>query len=145
MPLDSFEFPKEFTQGLEALKARACPDAQVACVDNNFAWILLGKVDLEALELMYKEKECLLFIRVPTSFPNAVPYGIATVPVLHRRDDAAIERLHMNNQHTTTLAQKPGYADVAFWSWDTKDMKLVRPEQMAELYGWALKRLTQEK
>jgi len=143
--MDSFEFTQQFTQGLQALRARECPDAMVVCVDSNFAWILLGKVNLEALELAFKEKECLLFIRVPLTFPNTPPYGIATVPALHRRDDAAIDRFHLNNQHTILLAQQPGYADVAFWSWDCKEMKLVKVEQMAELYGWALKRLMQEK
>lgn len=143
--MDSLELSQQFTQGLQALRARECPDATVVCVENNFAWILLGTVNLEALELAFKEKECLLFMRVPLTFPNTVPYGIATVPVLHRRDDAPIERLHVNNQHTTLLASKPGYADVAFWSWDCTNMKLTKAEQMADLYGWALKRLMQEK
>lgn len=142
---DLSELPDAFVTGLNALRQRDCHDAEVVLVEDNFAWILLQPVDLEQLGLPFKEKSCLLFARAPLTFPNADPYGIATVPLLHRVDDAAIDRLHASHQHITNLAKKPGYADIGFWSWEWKNMRKDMPERLGDLFVWALKRLREEK
>jgi hypothetical protein len=143
--VNTIELPEAFSRGLEALRKRECPEARVVLVDDNFAWIFLQSVNLTDLGLAYKERCCLLLARAPLTFPNADPYGIATVPLLHRTDGNAIERMHASHLHIAKLANLPGYGDIAFWSWEWKGMRRDQPERLADLFNWALKRVRQEK
>lgn len=138
MSIDESEFPDDFKRGLAAIREREVEDAEVVAVENNFAYIAIGRVSLPDI---YRQGEAEVYVRVPLTFPKAKPYGVVTDPYLHRKDGGAIERYHRNHANTRPVQQALGLAESGFFSWDWKGMPLRRPEDMAAAVEWARKRV----
>lgn len=135
------QLPAAFREGLAALRKHV-PDAAVIAVHDNFAYIDLGEIPADDLAL-YQQTQVQIFVRVPLTFPNAAPYGIATAPFLVRKDGAQIERQHHNHANAAPVAAYLGRQDLGFWSWDWSNMPLRRSEDLAAIMFWALKRIRQ--
>jgi hypothetical protein len=136
---DESDFPPAFVQGLRAIRARILPDAVVEVVDGNFAWIRLGETALS--EGLYTVPKARLWARTPLTFPNAVPYGVATAPILVRTDGRAVDRQHVGHQMVQALAHVVGTTDLAFYSWDWNNMPTRDAEDLVAVVEWARRRL----
>ncbi|HEY4180217.1 MAG TPA: hypothetical protein VGM90_25415 [Kofleriaceae bacterium] len=112
----------------------------VIAIAENFAYIDLGE---EALGGHYKEGCARVVARVALTFPDADPYGLVVMPVLHRSDDKPVDRQHPGHPHATPAATALGVTDFAFWSWNWERMPRSKPEDMASVAEWARKRFRQ--
>jgi hypothetical protein len=137
--VEEAQLPTGFQRGLAAVRKQV-PDAAVVAVQDNFAIIGIGELSNEDLT-RYTQDSARLFVRAPLTFPNAPPYGLITVPFLTRKDGVAIERQHLNHPNAAPVAAYLGATELGFWSWDWSNMPLRRPEDLAAIVPWALKRI----
>lgn len=137
--VDEAAFRPQFRQGLEAIRARLLSSVAVEVVDGNFAWIRLG--DTALTDGLYTVSSALLWARAPLTFPDAVPYGIATAPILVRRDGRPIERQHVGHQMVQVLGGAVGRSDLAFYSWDWSNMPTRDAADLVAIVEWARQRL----
>jgi predicted pyridoxine 5'-phosphate oxidase superfamily flavin-nucleotide-binding protein len=137
--VDESALPPAFMQGLEAIRRRLLPEAVVEVVDDNFAWIRLGETILD--NGLFTATRARLWARAPLTFPNAVPYGIATAPILVRVDGRAIDRQHVNHQMVQALGRVVGVTDLAFYSWDWNSMPTREAADLVAIVEWARRRL----
>jgi hypothetical protein len=143
--------PDNLQRGLRAVRDRVCATARAIASDANFTIIAIGRMtkastggvamdaDVGVLPDEYVENAAELFARVANTFPHALPYGVITVPFLHRRDGRAIDWQHMHNANAHAVSTALGRADVGFWSWDWRNMRQVEPEDLVALVEWARK------
>jgi hypothetical protein len=127
--------PEPLRQGLRALRDQHCPQAAIAAIDANFALVDLG--DGEAPD-GYIEREVRVFARVPLDILNVEPYGVVTVPLLHRSDGAGIPHQHASHTNARLITPPAGVA-TGFWSWDWKGMGRRTANDLALVYEWAWK------
>lgn len=137
--VDESAFPPAFVKGLDAIRQRLVPEAVVEVVEDNFAWIRLGETTLDTG--LYTVPKARLWARAPLTFPNAVPYGIATAPILARGDGGAIDRQHVNHQMVQALGRVVGVTDLAFYSWDWNNMPTREATDLVAIVEWARRRL----
>ncbi len=135
------DLPPNLAKGLEAIRRLHVPDAHVAAIQNNFAYIDIGVI---ALDDVFIEEEVRLYARVSTNFPDAEPYGIVTSKFLHRADGTPVERQHQNHAHAQPVKQAGGWSDPGFWSWKWSNMPTSKPADLAACVEWARKRIREE-
>lgn len=94
-----------FMEGLAALR-RERPEAHVAQLHGNHAFVYLGVFDLSAYD-GYDQNEVEAYIRVPKQFPQGDPYGFVTVPPLELSNTTetliAQDVNHSNGQPITSV------------------------------------------
>jgi hypothetical protein len=145
--VDEATLPEALVQGLEAIRSRVLPDVSVIDVIDNFATLDLGSMGRDGSDLMeelpaiYEEKTVRLFARVALNFPHAEPYGLVTVPTLHRVDRQPIDRQHSAHPIAQRIAAALGESDAAFWSWNWSGMPRRTPADLAAVVEWARKRI----
>ena len=127
--------PTPFREGLRALRERHCPHASVTVVDSNFALVDLGE---ESTPDGYVEPNVRVFARVPLDIRSAEPYGIVTIPMLHRKDGAAVGHQHPGHVNARPVANAAG-PPPAFWSWNWAGLGRRGPGDLALAYEWAWK------
>jgi hypothetical protein len=147
--VDEGSLPEALRSGLQAIRSRILPDITVLAVIDNFVVLNLGIMERGGanasaeLPAIYREATAHLFARVPLNFPNAEPYGLVTVPTLHRLDGQQIERLHSPHPTAQAVADLLGESDAAFWSWDWSGMPRRDPVDLVTIVEWARKRIRQ--
>jgi hypothetical protein len=127
--------PVSLREGVRILRERHCPNAQVAAVDANFALIDLGEAQPPD---GYVESSVRVFARMSLDIRNVKPYGVVTIPMLHRKDGAAIGHQHLSHPSALPVAE-PGGAAPALWSWKWDALSQRGPEDVALAYEWAWK------
>lgn len=127
--------PPPFQEGLRGLREMHCADANVAAVDGNFALVYLGEGPAPDA---YDETIVRVYARMPLDIRNAEPYGVVTIPLLRRKDGAAIGHQHAGHPNARPLAA-PGEAPPAFWSWNWAGLGRRGPSDLALAYEWAWK------
>jgi hypothetical protein len=137
--VDESALPPAFVQGLKAIRRRLLPGALVEVVDDNFAWIRLGETAMT--NGLFTVPRAHLWARAPLTFPNAVPYGVATAPILVRVDGRVIDRQHVNHQMVQALGRAVGRTDIAFYSWDWNSMPTREAADLVAIVEWARRRL----
>jgi hypothetical protein len=126
--------PVVLQHGLDALRSGVCREASVMAVDGNFVLFDLGT---GALPASYSEREARVFARVSLDFLNAEPYGVITIPFLHRVDGKPIPNQHAG--HESARPVDPTGTASGFWSWNWTSMPRRRAEDVAAVYEWAWK------
>ena len=149
--IEEATLPENLQRGLRAVRARGCVDARAVATDGNFTIIAIGTMTKRSptramtkagdaeLPDDYIEDSTDLFARVANTFPLALPYGVITVPFLHRCDGRTIEWQHLNNANAQAIAAALRRVDVGFWSWDWRNMPQREPEDLVALSEWARK------
>jgi len=127
--------PSPFRDGLRVLRELHCPRASVAAVDANFALVDLGE-GLSPED--YVEPKVHVYARVPLDILNAEPYGIVTIPMLHRKDGVAVAHQHPAHVNAQPLVAAGG-SPPAFWSWNWAGLGRRGAGDLALAYEWAWK------
>jgi hypothetical protein len=127
--------PEPLRQALRAFREEHCPNATIAAVDGNFALLDLGQGSMPD---GYIERDARVFARIPLDIINAEPYGVITIPFLHRKDGVAIGHQHAAHANARALSIPSG-ATTGFWSWDWKDIGRCTASELAFVYEWAWK------
>lgn len=135
MSIPDEQLPEAFRQGLVALRERHCPDAAVVGVDGNFAIVDLGS---GAPPEAYVERAVRVYARAPLDIINAEPYGVITLPLLHRRDGAAIGHQHASHANARLVVPADGSV-TGFWSWNWSALGRRTAEDLALMFEWAWK------
>jgi hypothetical protein len=147
--VDELALPEALRLGLREIRNRVLADAAVAAIIDNFAVFDLGTMvrggpdESAQLPEIFQETAIRLFARVANNFPLAEPYGLITIPTLHRVDGHAIERQHSPHPIAEAFATRLGESDAAFWSWDWKGMPRREPGDLVAIVEWARKRIRQ--
>lgn len=121
------------------------PEATVVAVQDNWAYVSVGHIDVGRVVDVFEQDEALGIVRIPKDFPSTErPYGIVTVPYLERTDGQQPRKQHRSHDHARPVEDALGVDDTGFWSWRWDGVSYDDPADLVKAPDLIRERLRME-